>query len=121
MATPQYEPVAEIGVATYGHKAHGPHSGHFVVLKSVRVPNGRGAGGGLPISTVHEVALLRQLEAFEHPSVVHLMDLCAMTKVTLVFERIDQDQRPYLDKAPPPEGPAQCSQWSLEHSCCWRR
>ena len=80
MATPQYEPVAEIGVGTYGHKAHGPHSGHFMALKSVRVPNGRVAGGGLPISTVHEVALLRQLEAFEHPSVVHLMDLCAMAQ-----------------------------------------
>ena len=47
-----------------------PHSGHFVALKSVRVPNGGGAGGGLPISTVREVALLRRLEAFEHPNVV---------------------------------------------------
>uniref|UniRef100_A0ABI7XWP4 Protein kinase domain-containing protein n=1 Tax=Felis catus TaxID=9685 RepID=A0ABI7XWP4_FELCA len=87
MATPQYEPVAEIGVGTYGHKAHGPHSGHFMALKSVRVPNGRVAGGGLPISTVHEVALLRQLEAFEHPSVVHLMDLCAMAQTCWLYLR----------------------------------
>ncbi|MBZ3869317.1 Cyclin-dependent kinase 4 [Sciurus carolinensis] len=42
MATSRYEPVAEIGVGTYGavYKAHDSHSGHFVALKSVRVPNG---------------------------------------------------------------------------------
>ncbi|KAL1791314.1 cyclin-dependent kinase 4 [Sigmodon hispidus] len=109
MATSRYEPVAEIGVGAYGtvYKARDPHSGHFVALKSVRVPNGGGAGGGLPISTVCEVALLRRLEAFEHPNFVRLMDVCATSrtdqdiKVTLVFEHIDQDLRTYLDKAPP--------------------
>ncbi|XP_035554786.1 LOW QUALITY PROTEIN: cyclin-dependent kinase 4-like [Canis lupus dingo] len=115
MATPRYEPVAEIGVGAYGtvYKAHDPHSGHFVALKSVRVPKGGGAGGGLPISTVPEVALLRRLEAFEHPNVVRLMDVCATartdreTKVTLVFEHVDQDLRTYLDKAPPPGLPVE--------------
>nr|XP_054115082.1 cyclin-dependent kinase 4-like [Callithrix jacchus] len=114
MATSRYEPVAEIGVSAYGtvYKARDPHSGHFVALKSVRVPNG-GAGGGLPVSTVHEVALLRRLEAFEHPNVVRLMDVCATSrtdreiKVTLVFEHVDQDLRTYLDKAPPPDLPAE--------------
>uniref|UniRef100_A0A8C2RDB4 Cyclin-dependent kinase 4 n=1 Tax=Capra hircus TaxID=9925 RepID=A0A8C2RDB4_CAPHI len=115
MATSRYEPVAEIGVGAYGtvYKARDPHSGHFVALKSVRVPNGGGAGGGLPISTVREVALLRRLEAFEHPNVVRLMDVCATartdreTKVTLVFEHVDQDLRTYLDKAPPPGLPVE--------------
>ncbi|XP_063476146.1 cyclin-dependent kinase 4 isoform X3 [Symphalangus syndactylus] len=115
MATSRYEPVAEIGVGAYGtvYKARDPHSGHFVALKSVRVPNGGGAGGGLPISTVREVALLRRLEAFEHPNVVRLMDVCATSrtdreiKVTLVFEHVDQDLRTYLDKAPPPGLPAE--------------
>ncbi|TKC45622.1 hypothetical protein EI555_000926 [Monodon monoceros] len=61
MATPRYEPVAEIGVGAYGtvYKAHDPHSGYSVALKSE-------------------------------------------TKVTLVFEHVDQDLRTYLDKAPPP-------------------
>ncbi|EPY84803.1 hypothetical protein CB1_000444038 [Camelus ferus] len=79
MATPRYEPVAEIGVGACGtvYKARDPHRGHFVALKSVRVPSGGGAGGGLPISTVHEAALPRHLEAFEHPSVVRLMVICA--------------------------------------------
>uniref|UniRef100_A0A2K5S381 Protein kinase domain-containing protein n=1 Tax=Cebus imitator TaxID=2715852 RepID=A0A2K5S381_CEBIM len=64
MVTSRYEPVAEIGVGAYGTvcKTRDPHSGHFVALKSVRVPNG-GVGGGLPVSTVREVA-------FEHPNVV---------------------------------------------------
>uniref|UniRef100_G3W617 Cyclin-dependent kinase 4 n=2 Tax=Sarcophilus harrisii TaxID=9305 RepID=G3W617_SARHA len=110
MDIPRYEPVAEIGVGAYGtvYKARDPHSGHFVALKSVKVPTGGGSGSGLPVSTVREVALLRRLEAFEHPNVVRLMDVCATartdreTKVTLVFEHVDQDLRTYLDKAPPP-------------------
>ncbi|KAB0403371.1 hypothetical protein E2I00_001157 [Balaenoptera physalus] len=58
MATPRYEPVAETGVGAYGtvYKAHDRHSGFSVALKSVRVPSGGGAGGGLPISTVRGVA-----------------------------------------------------------------
>ncbi|KAB0360935.1 hypothetical protein FD754_005091 [Muntiacus muntjak] len=85
MATSRYEPVAEIGVGAYG-----------TVYKAL--PNGGGAGGGLPISAVREVALLRRQEAFEHPNV---------TKVTLVFEHVDQDLRTYLDKAPPPGLPVE--------------
>uniref|UniRef100_A0A2K6T0W7 cyclin-dependent kinase n=1 Tax=Saimiri boliviensis boliviensis TaxID=39432 RepID=A0A2K6T0W7_SAIBB len=92
MATSRYEPVAEIGVGAYGtvYKTCDLHS----------VPSG-GAGGGLPISTVCEVA-------FEHPNIAWLMDVCATSrtdrevKVTLVFEHVDQDLRTYLDKAPPP-------------------
>ncbi|KAK2113904.1 Cyclin-dependent kinase 4 [Saguinus oedipus] len=104
MATSRYEPVAEICVGAYGtiYKTRDHHSGHFVALKSVRVPNG-GTGGGPPISAVHEVALLRRLEAFEHPNIVRLMD----NKVTLVFEHVDQDLRTYLDKAPSPGLPAE--------------
>ncbi|KAK7809224.1 hypothetical protein U0070_025633 [Myodes glareolus] len=95
MATSRYEPVAEIGVGAYGtvYKTRDPHSGHFVALKSV--------------------ALLRRLEAFEHPNVVRLLNVCATSrtdrdiKVTLVFEHIDQDLRAYMDKAPPPGLPVE--------------
>ncbi|KAK6319332.1 hypothetical protein J4Q44_G00105430 [Coregonus suidteri] len=67
---------------------------------------------GLPISTVREVALLKRLEQFDHPNVVKLMDVCATlrtdqeTKVTLVFEHVDQDLKTYLEKAPAPGLPS---------------
>ncbi|MBN3307178.1 CDK4 kinase, partial [Amia calva] len=92
----QYEPVAEIGGGAYGtvYKARDRQSGQFVALKSVRVQTDQ---DGLPLSTVREVALLKRLEQFDHPNIVKLMDVCATlrtdqeTKVTLVFEHVDQD------------------------------
>lgn len=101
----RYEPVAEIGGGAYGtvYKARNTVSGQFVALKSVRVQTDQ---NGLPVSTVREVALLKRLEQFEHPNVVRLMDVCATqrsdqeTKVTLVFEHVDQDLKTYLEKAP---------------------
>lgn len=103
----QYEPVAEIGGGAYGtvYKARDKESGKFVALKSVRVQTDQ---EGLPLSTVREVALLKRLEQFDHPNIVKLMDVCASlrteqeTKVTLVFEHVDQDLKTYLEKAPPP-------------------
>ncbi|XP_049653665.1 cyclin-dependent kinase 4 [Haliaeetus albicilla] len=103
----QYEPVAEIGVGAYGtvYKARDMQSGKFVALKNVRVQT---TENGLPLSTVREVALLKRLEHFDHPNIVRLMDVCATTrteretKVTLVFEHVDQDLKTYLDKAPAP-------------------
>ncbi|XP_040437498.1 cyclin-dependent kinase 4, partial [Falco naumanni] len=103
----QYEPVAEIGVGAYGtvYKARDRRSGRFVALKNVRV---QATENGLPLSAVREVALLRRLEHFDHPNIVRLMDVCATartereTKVTLVFEHVDQDLKMYLDKAPAP-------------------
>uniref|UniRef100_A0A452II80 Cyclin-dependent kinase 4 n=1 Tax=Gopherus agassizii TaxID=38772 RepID=A0A452II80_9SAUR len=108
----QYEPVAEIGVGAYGtvYKARDLQSGKFVALKNVRVQTNE---NGLPLSTVREVALLKRLEHFDHPNIVRLMDVCATTrteretKVTLVFEHVDQDLKTYLDKAPAPGLPVE--------------
>ncbi|KAK1151048.1 cyclin-dependent kinase 4 [Acipenser oxyrinchus oxyrinchus] len=108
----QYEPVAEIGGGAYGtvYKARDLQSGKFVALKSVRVQTDQ---DGLPLSTVREVALLKRLEQFDHPNIVKLMDVCATirtdqeTKVTLVFEHVDQDLKTYLEKAPTPGLPAE--------------
>ncbi|XP_076123427.1 cyclin-dependent kinase 4 isoform X1 [Alosa pseudoharengus] len=107
----QYEPVAQIGGGAYGtvYKARDRESGQFVALKSVRVQTDQ---DGLPLSTVREVALLKRLEQFDHPNIVKLMDVCASprtdqeTKVTLVFEHVDQDLKTYLEKAPAPGLPA---------------
>ncbi|XP_077583226.1 cyclin-dependent kinase 4 [Stigmatopora nigra] len=103
----QYERVAEIGGGAYGtvYKARDMESGRFVALKSVRVQTDH---NGIPVSTVREVALLKRLEQFDHPNVVRLMDVCATrrsdqeTKVTLVFEHVEQDLKTYLEKAPAP-------------------
>ncbi|XP_072423038.1 cyclin-dependent kinase 4 isoform X2 [Chiloscyllium punctatum] len=108
----QYEPVAEIGEGAYGtvYKARDSLSGKFVALKNVRVQRNE---DGLPPSTVREVALLKRLEHFDHPNVVRLFDVCATmradreTKVTLVFEHVDQDLKTYLEKAPSPGLPAE--------------
>ncbi|NXX15226.1 CDK4 kinase, partial [Podargus strigoides] len=103
----QYEPVAEIGVGAHGtvFKARDRASGRFVALKNVRVQT---TENGLPLSAIREVALLRRLEHFDHPNIVRLMDVCVTartereTKVTLVFEHVDQDLKTYLEKAPAP-------------------
>lgn len=66
----QYEPVAEIGEGAYGkvYKARDlKNGGRFVALKRVRVQTEE---EGMPLSTIREVAVLRQLEAFDHPNVV---------------------------------------------------
>lgn len=107
----QYECVAEIGEGAYGkvYKARDlKNGGRFVALKRVRVQTGE---EGMPLSTIREVAVLRHLETFEHPNVVRLFDVCTVsrtdreTKLTLVFEHVDQDLTSYLDKVPEPGVP----------------
>ncbi|XP_053570021.1 cyclin-dependent kinase 6 isoform X2 [Bombina bombina] len=107
----QYECVAEIGEGAYGKvfKARDlKNGGRFVALKRVRVQTGE---EGMPLSTIREVAVLRHLETFEHPNVVRLFDVCTVsrtdreTKLTLVFEHVDQDLTTYLDKVPDPGVP----------------
>lgn len=69
-ANTRYEAVAEIGEGAYGkvYKARDlKNEGRFVALKKVRVQTEE---EGMPLSTIREVAVLRQLEAFEHPNVV---------------------------------------------------
>ncbi|XP_076005925.1 cyclin-dependent kinase 6 isoform X4 [Genypterus blacodes] len=106
----QYEHVAEIGEGAYGkvYKARDLKNGRFVALKRVRVQTEE---EGMPLSTIREVAVLKQLEAFEHPNVVRLFDVCTVsrtdreTRLTLVFEHVDQDLTTYLEKAPDPGVP----------------
>ncbi|XP_008318355.1 cyclin-dependent kinase 4 [Cynoglossus semilaevis] len=122
-ASMQYERVAEIGGGAYGtvYKARDTESGQFVALKSVRVQTDK---NGLPISTVREVALLKRLEQFDHPNVVRLMDVCATkrsdqeTKVTLVFEHVDQDLKTYLERAPAPGLSSECIKDLMRQLLC---
>ncbi|KAM6134524.1 cyclin-dependent kinase 6 isoform 2-T2 [Pterocles gutturalis] len=113
LADQQYECVAEIGEGAYGKvfKARDlKNGGRFVALKRVRVQTSE---EGMPLSTIREVAVLRHLETFEHPNVVRLFDVCTVsrtdreTKLTLVFEHVDQDLTTYLDKVPEPGVPTE--------------
>lgn len=65
-----YEEVSLIGSGAYGtvYKAKDlANEGQFVALKKVRVPL---TEDGVPLGTLREIALLKHIEAFEHPNVV---------------------------------------------------
>ncbi|XP_049882838.1 cyclin-dependent kinase 6 isoform X2 [Pectinophora gossypiella] len=66
---------------------------------------------GIPLSTLREIALLRQLEAYRHPNIVRLLDVChggqsvdrdQQLVLFLVFEHVEQDLDSYLKRAPGP-------------------
>lgn len=79
-------------------------SGLIVALKKVRVPL---SDEGIPISTLREIALLKQLESFQHPNIVKLLDVCqgqhmqreGQLVLFLVFEHMEQDLAGYLQSA----------------------
>ncbi|CAH1773799.1 unnamed protein product [Owenia fusiformis] len=105
-----YEEICQIGSGAFGtvFKAKDPNNdGKFVALKKIRVQMSE---DGIPMSTIREIALLKQIEAFEHPNIVRLFDIIVGNRprgsreanVTLVFEHVDQDLAYYLEKCPSP-------------------
>lgn len=104
----QYEEVAIIGNGAYGtvYKARNlQKEGEFVALKRIRLSN---TEEGMPMTAIREISLLKQLENYEHPNVVKLLDVSHSyitdkeIRVNLVFEFIDQDLATYLSRCPPP-------------------
>jgi len=105
-----YEEIGMIGNGAYGtvFKARDlRNAGQMVALKKIRV---RLSDEGVPMSTLREIATLRQLEKSQHPNIVRLLDICHGQRseqgnqliLVLVFEHIDQDLAAYLEKCPPP-------------------
>ncbi|CAG2180722.1 unnamed protein product, partial [Oppiella nova] len=105
-----YEEVALIGSGAYGtvYKARDLNNdGQLVALKKVRVPLNE---DGVPISLLREISVLKQLQSFEHPNVVRLLDICHGKRLEherqlilfLVFEHVEQDLATYLLNCPPP-------------------
>lgn len=105
-----YEELNVIGNGAYGvvYKARSVTDGQIVALKKLRVPL---TEEGLPMSTVREIALLRQLgEAYQHPNIIRLLDIChgkVLEKenqlvLFLVFEHLDKDLASYMEHCPPP-------------------
>ena len=70
-APPRYENVQEIGKGAYSAVYKGRDrltEGRFVAMKEVRIP--LNSEEGIPMTTVREIGLLRQLDKFEHPNIV---------------------------------------------------
>jgi len=68
---PRYENVQEIGKGAYSAVYKGRDrltEGRYVAMKEVRVP--LNSEEGIPMTTVREIGLLRQLDKYEHPNVV---------------------------------------------------
>lgn len=109
----RYEELGLIGNGAYGtvYRARDlSQDGQLVALKKVAVPLKE---DGLPMSTLREIALLKQLDRYEHPNIVRLLDVCHGQRMDmeqklvlfLVFEHIDQDLSSYLERVPPPGMP----------------
>ena len=72
----QIEVIKEIGKGAYGtvYKARDTkHEGRFLAMKEIRIPVNMEEG--MPMSTIREIGLLKQLEKYDHPNVVKYADL----------------------------------------------
>ncbi|KAL5288899.1 CDK6 family protein [Megaselia abdita] len=90
-----YEELNVIGTGAYGivYRAR-DRTGKIVALKKVRVTL---TEDGVPMSTLREISLLKQLNASKHPNVIDLLEVCSIREcegqlvVFLVFEHLEQD------------------------------
>lgn len=92
-------------LGTYGtvYKGIDKKSGTIVALKRVRIPLSQ---EGVPMNTIREIALLKQLDSHQHPNIVRLLDVCHGKKIEkeqllvmyLVFEHAEQDLATYMKK-----------------------
>lgn len=101
-----YQVISVIGNGAYGtvYKAR-DKEGQLVAMKKIRIQN---TEEGMPMSAIREIALLKQLENYEHPNIVRFLDVkhtnqtANEIRLNLVFEFIDQDLAAYLEGCPSP-------------------
>jgi serine/threonine protein kinase len=102
---PLYEEVSVIGNGAYGtvYKGHDLKTNRVVAMKRIRIQI---TPEGMPISTIREIAYLRQLEKYDHDNIVKLLDvingprLASEQSVILIFEFVDFDLHTYLRTFP---------------------
>ncbi|XP_077288698.1 cyclin-dependent kinase 4 [Arctopsyche grandis] len=103
-----YKEISLIGTGAYGTVFKAEDSlnpGVMVAMKKVRVTM---VEDGVPLSTLREIALLKQIESIQHPNIVRLLDVCLGQQpepgkhltLFLVFEHCKQDLASYMEKAP---------------------
>ena len=71
MGGESYEEMTEIGTGAYGtvYKARDlKNEGKFVAMKKIRIQ--LHTEEGMPASPIREIAMLKQMENFEHPNIV---------------------------------------------------
>ena len=84
LTAPRYENVQEIGKGAYSAVYKGRDrltEGRYVAMKEVRVT--LNSEEGIPMTTVREIGLLRQLDKFEHPNVVRYCQSIALYGISL--------------------------------------
>ncbi|RZC42528.1 cyclin-dependent kinase 6 [Asbolus verrucosus] len=87
----------------YGVVYKGKHktTGKIVALKKVCVPL---TDDGVPMNTLREIGVLKQLNTHQHPNIVQLLDVCHGQQTEkelmmyLVFEHVEQDLALYIEK-----------------------
>eukprot|EP00095_Tigriopus_kingsejongensis_P009173 maker-scaffold145_size311916-snap-gene-1.9 protein:Tk09173 transcript:maker-scaffold145_size311916-snap-gene-1.9-mRNA-1 annotation:"cell division protein kinase 4" len=102
-----YEELSVIGNGAYGtvYRARDKATDSIVALKKMRFTL---TEDGVPMAILREISLLKQLEKFDHPNIVRLLDICHGQRreremsLYLVFEHVHQDLASYLEKCPSP-------------------
>mmetsp|Transcript_11164 Transcript_11164/g.20622 ORF Transcript_11164/g.20622 Transcript_11164/m.20622 type:complete len:307 (+) Transcript_11164:99-1019(+) len=90
----RYQKLDKVGEGTYGvvYKAKDKITGEVIALKRIRL---EAEDEGIPSTAIREISLLKELQ---HPNIVKLYDVVHTdSKLTLVFEYLDQDLKKYLD------------------------
>ncbi|EDW73783.2 uncharacterized protein Dwil_GK19645 [Drosophila willistoni] len=100
-----YQELNIIGTGAYGtvYRARDMITGNIVALKKVRIALN---DNGVPMSTLREIALLKQLNASDHANIVKLYEVCQFLErddqlmIVLVFEHLEQDLSDLIERLP---------------------